>query len=55
MSVFTFAVIGSTGLGSVAAGWIEMNPHLGWRWIQWFHLMSVPFSLAFPRSSLNRA
>ena len=41
MSMFYVAAIGCTGLGPVAAGWIEMNPHLGWRWIQWIHFMKV--------------
>ncbi|KAI0784520.1 major facilitator superfamily domain-containing protein [Abortiporus biennis] len=39
MAIFSIAAIASTGLGPLAAGWIEMNPHLGWRWIQWIHLI----------------
>lgn len=42
MTAFAFAAIASTGIGPTAAGWIEMNPHLEWRWIQWIHLMYVP-------------
>ena len=39
MALFSIAAIGGTGLGPVASGWIEMNPHLGWRWIQWIQMM----------------
>lgn len=39
MSIFSLAAIGGTGLGAVMAGWVEMNPHLGWRWIQWIQMM----------------
>ncbi|KAH8104030.1 MFS general substrate transporter [Cristinia sonorae] len=39
MAIFSVAAIGGTGLGPVAAGWVEMNPHLRWRWIQWIHLI----------------
>ena len=39
MAIFSLAAVGCTGLGAVAAGWIDLNQHLGWRWIQWFHLM----------------
>lgn len=42
MAMFSFAAVGCTGVGAVAAGWIEQNPHLGWRWIQWVHFMCVP-------------
>lgn len=44
MSIFTAAAIGGNGLGPIAGGWIEMNPHLGWRWIQWIHTMYIHFS-----------
>jgi MFS family permease len=39
--MYAFAAIASTGGGPVIAGWIEMR--LGWRWIQWFHVMFVTF------------
>ncbi|EJD07445.1 MFS general substrate transporter [Fomitiporia mediterranea MF3/22] len=39
MAVFSIAAVSSTGTGPVFAGWIEMNRHLEWRWIQWIHLM----------------
>jgi len=41
MAIYSLVGIGGTGLGPVAAGWIEMNPRLQWRWIQWIHMMSV--------------
>ena len=48
MSVFAIAAIGGTGLGPVIAGWVEMNPHLEWRWIQWLQFMyDRPVLLAF--------
>ncbi|THG98765.1 hypothetical protein EW026_g3482 [Hermanssonia centrifuga] len=39
MAIFSIAAVGCTGLGAVVAGWVEMNPHLGWRWIQWLHFI----------------
>lgn len=42
MSIYSFSALGAIGLGPVIAGWIEMNPHLEWRWIQWIHMMFVP-------------
>ena len=44
MAMFSFAAVGCTGVGAVAAGWVELNPHLGWRWIQWIHFMCVLLS-----------
>jgi MFS family permease len=41
MSVYSLAAVGGTGLGPVAAGWVEMNSRLRWRWIQWIHMMFV--------------
>ena len=41
MALFSVTSIGATGLGPVAAGWVEMNPSLGWRWIQWISMMYV--------------
>ncbi|KAG2058682.1 MFS general substrate transporter [Suillus hirtellus] len=37
MSLFALAVIASSGLGPMVAGWIEANPSLQWRWIHWIH------------------
>lgn len=39
MAMFSLLAFAGNSLGAVAAGWIEMNAHLGWRWIQWIHLM----------------
>lgn len=41
MSLFSLLAIGGTGLGPVYSGWIEMNPRLEWRWIQWIAMMQV--------------
>ncbi|KAJ8580465.1 MFS general substrate transporter [Rhizopogon salebrosus TDB-379] len=42
ISLLAFTSIFSTGLGSVFGGLIASNPHLGWRWVQWVHVMFVP-------------
>ncbi|GLB43233.1 putative major facilitator superfamily protein [Lyophyllum shimeji] len=39
MSIFAVAALGGTGLGPVMAGWIEVNPRLEWRWIQWIQMI----------------
>ncbi|KAF8837441.1 MFS general substrate transporter [Paxillus ammoniavirescens] len=39
MSLFAFSSLFSIGLGSVIGGVIESDPHLGWRWVQWIHVM----------------
>ncbi|KAG2039237.1 MFS general substrate transporter [Suillus americanus] len=39
MSLFAFSSIFSFGLGSVFGGLIVTSPHLGWRWVQWVHVM----------------
>ncbi|PIL24914.1 MFS general substrate transporter [Ganoderma sinense ZZ0214-1] len=39
MSVFAVMVLAGPGIGCLAAGWIEQNPHLEWRWIQWIHVI----------------
>ena len=41
MSLFALSAIGGTALGPVGGAWIEANSHLGWRWIQWIHVMYV--------------
>lgn len=41
MSIYSLAAIGGTGLGPIVAGWVEMNPRLQWRWIQWIHMTCV--------------
>ncbi|KAK2462261.1 hypothetical protein APHAL10511_005757 [Amanita phalloides] len=40
MAIFTMGALGGTALGPIIAGWIEMNPHLEWRWIQWIQMMN---------------
>ncbi|KIK93695.1 hypothetical protein PAXRUDRAFT_144509 [Paxillus rubicundulus Ve08.2h10] len=37
MSVFTFVNMACTGFGPMLSGWIEQDPRLQWRWIQWLH------------------
>ncbi|KAJ8581146.1 MFS general substrate transporter [Rhizopogon salebrosus TDB-379] len=44
MSLFAFAIMFSLGLGSAFGGLIAANPHLGWRWVQWIHVI---FSAAY--------
>lgn len=46
MSVFAIMIMAGPGLGCVASGWIEQNPHLHWRWIQWIHVMYVHHNAA---------
>ena len=41
MSVFAIMALIGPGVGCTASGWIEQNPHLEWRWIQWIHVMYV--------------
>lgn len=43
MAIYSLAAVGATGFGPTAAGFVEMNPHLQWRWIQWIHMMLVSF------------
>ncbi|KAF9005034.1 MFS polyamine transporter [Cyathus striatus] len=59
MAWFSVAAIGGNGLGPFVAGWIENNPKLGWRWIQWTQMMIcgaylvlVPFILTETRASV---
>ncbi|KAG2743990.1 MFS general substrate transporter [Suillus brevipes Sb2] len=39
MAFFALIAVAGTGLGPLIAGVIEANPRLGWRWIQWVHVM----------------
>jgi hypothetical protein len=41
MSIFAVTAMSSGGIGPVFAGWTEMNPLLGWKWIQWIQLLCV--------------
>ncbi|KAF8713056.1 hypothetical protein AX14_013005 [Amanita brunnescens Koide BX004] len=49
MTIYSVATIGGTGFGPIISGWIEMNPHLRWRWIQWIQMMycGIYFILVF--------
>jgi hypothetical protein len=38
MSIFTFWVTLGPGLAPVIFSWVEANPRLEWRWIQWFQM-----------------
>ncbi|TFY54075.1 hypothetical protein EVJ58_g9074, partial [Rhodofomes roseus] len=59
MASFAAAAIGATGVGSLISGWIEMNSHLEWRWIQWIHaivagifVICVPVFMTETRASV---
>ncbi|KAJ8591034.1 MFS general substrate transporter [Rhizopogon salebrosus TDB-379] len=39
MAVFTLASVAAQGVGPLIAGIIEADPRLGWRWIQWIHVI----------------
>ena len=41
MSIFALMAVGGTGFGPVYAGWVEINPKLEWKWIEWIHMMQV--------------
>lgn len=41
MAVFSVINMVTNGLGSIISGWLELDPHLQWRWIQWIQGMSV--------------
>ena len=50
MAAFAAMVFSGPGIGCIAAGWIEQNRHLQWRWIQWIHVMFVQASLSVRRT-----
>ncbi|KAJ7095471.1 MFS polyamine transporter [Mycena crocata] len=59
MAIFSVAALGGTGLGPVVAGWVELNPKLEWRWIQWIQMiicgvysLVVPLVMRETRSSI---
>ncbi|KAH6916322.1 multidrug transporter [Coprinopsis sp. MPI-PUGE-AT-0042] len=39
MSIYSSLALAGMGFGTVVGGWVEMNPHLQWRWIQWIFLI----------------
>jgi MFS family permease len=45
MAVFSAAAVGGLALGPLPAGWVEMNPKLKWRWIQWIQMMCATLCL----------
>ena len=45
MALFTLIALGATGIGPAYAGWIEMNPKLEWKWVEWVHMMQVSCQL----------
>ncbi|KZV74466.1 MFS general substrate transporter [Peniophora sp. CONT] len=47
MAMFSLTAIAGTGMGPVAAGWIEANPHLQWRWIQYIHIIAAGLCFIF--------
>ncbi|KAJ7777218.1 MFS polyamine transporter [Mycena metata] len=59
MAIFSVAALGGTGLGPLISGWIEMNPRLEWRWIEWIQMIIcgtysivVPMIMRETRSSI---
>lgn len=38
MALFGFVAMFATGLGPAIMAWVEANPKLEWRWIQWLQL-----------------
>ncbi|KAI0741993.1 MFS general substrate transporter [Daedaleopsis nitida] len=49
MSAFAVMVFSGPGIGCMAAGWIEQNAKLEWRWIQWIHVIWLGiFVIAVP-------
>lgn len=47
MALFSSLAFIGNGLGTLAAGWVEANEKLQWRWIQWISMMLVSPSLDF--------
>ena len=54
MSLFVVTAFAGNGIGAFGGGWIELQPKLHWRWIQWFHLMQISllFSICIPSKVL---
>jgi hypothetical protein len=38
-AIFSAAALRGLELRPVFSGWIEINPKLEWRWIQWIQMM----------------
>ncbi|KAJ2923131.1 hypothetical protein H1R20_g13963, partial [Candolleomyces eurysporus] len=41
MAFYSILAFSGNGVGTIAAGWIEANPKLEWKWIQWISMMFV--------------
>ncbi|KAJ7936309.1 major facilitator superfamily domain-containing protein, partial [Mycena leptocephala] len=52
VAIFSAAAVGGLALGPLAAGWVEMNPKMEWRWIQWIQMMCVSSPGLETRSSI---
>ncbi|KAF8993764.1 MFS general substrate transporter [Cyathus striatus] len=39
MALFALMAVGGNGIGPFVGGWIEANPKLEWRWIQWIQMI----------------
>ncbi|TEB30611.1 MFS general substrate transporter [Coprinellus micaceus] len=39
MAIYSILAFGGTGIGTITAGWIEANPQLQWKWIQWIFMV----------------
>ncbi|KAF8966270.1 major facilitator superfamily domain-containing protein [Flammula alnicola] len=39
MSFYSAIAFAGNGVGAFIGGWTETNPKLGWRWIQWIHVI----------------
>lgn len=46
MSLYAVIAFAGNGVGAFGGGWIELQPQLRWRWIQWIHLMQVSYLLS---------
>ncbi|KIY71160.1 MFS general substrate transporter [Cylindrobasidium torrendii FP15055 ss-10] len=47
MAIFSVASLGGTGFGILYAGWIEMNSHLRWKWIEWIQMILTATYIVF--------
>ncbi len=41
MGMFAFCAVFGTSIAPVGMAWVEMNPKLEWRWIQWIQIILV--------------
>ena len=52
MAFYSILAFGGNGVGTITAGWIEANPKLEWKWIQWISMMFVLFRFAYKPLSM---